>query len=407
MATDRGHHDYPRLATDDTSSSSVRGGGDNDGNNTLLLQSCHHQHDNTTTSSMSTQPVVAGGGGGSGGGSGGGYGLLRDNRKNTGTYDGTNPAGIPTTSLSSLLDDSTVNDFILGKTLGTGSFGRVRFVTDKNSGRHYALKILKKAAIIKLKQVDHIISEKSILKVIHHPNIVNLYGSFQDKRYLYLAMEAGRFTNEISRFYAAQIVSIFEYLHNKDIIYRDLKPENILLTPDGYLKLTDFGFAKVIHHTRTYTLCGTPEYIAPEVLLNKGHGKAVDWWTLGILTYEMIVGYPPFVDEDPMGIYQKILSGKIVFPRYFDKDAKSLVKRLLTADLTKRYGNLRNGVDDIKGSDWFKGLSWYDLYNKNIPAPYKPKVKSDTDTSNFDDYPDSTDGLPAAIPPEQDPFLNW
>ncbi|KAF4756964.1 hypothetical protein FOZ63_008277, partial [Perkinsus olseni] len=242
---------------------------------------------------------------------------------------------------------------------------------------------------------------------------------------------AGRFTNEISRFYAAQIVSIFEYLHNKDIIYRDLKPENILLTPDGYLKLTDFGFAKVIHHTRTYTLCGTPEYIAPEVLLNKGHGKAVDWWTLGILTYEMIVGYPPFVDEDPMGIYQKILSGKIVFPRYFDKDAKSLVKRLLTADLSnntttgigtslssfscslssfllaKRYGNLRNGVDDIKGCDWFKGLSWYDLYDKNIPAPYKPKVKSDTDTSNFDEYPDSTDGLPAAIPPEQDPFLNW
>merc|ERR1712008_603235 len=109
----------------------------------------------------------------------------------------------------------------------------------------------------------------------------------------------------------------------------------------------DFGFAKKIEH-RTYTLCGTPEYIAPEVLLNKGHGKPVDWWTLGILVYEMIVGYPPFVDEDPMGIYQKILSGKIVFPKVFNKEAKGLVKKLLTADLGKRYGNLKNGVDDIK-----------------------------------------------------------
>merc|ERR1712210_309196 len=129
-----------------------------------------------------------------------------------------------------------------------------------------------------------------------------------------------------------------------------------------------------------------------------------DWWTLGILVYEMIVGYPPFVDEDPMGIYQKILSGKIVFPKIFDKNAKALVKKLLTADLGKRYGNLKNGVDDIKQHKWFKDIIWSDLLNKKIPSPFKPKVASDTDTSNFDEYPDS-DELPPVVSPSQDPFV--
>merc|ERR1711904_682131 len=222
-------------------------------------------------------------------------------------------------------------------------------------------------------------SEKNILVSLKHPFIVNMFGCFRDQRYLYLLLEyvvggeffthlrkAGRFPDETSKFYAAGITAIFEYCHSKNIIYRDLKPENILLAQDGYLKLTDFGFAKVIEY-RTYTLCGTPEYIAPEVLLNKGHGKPVDWWTLGILIYEMIVGQPPFCDEEPMGIYQKILAGKIVFPKFFDKNAKVLVKKLLTADLGK----------------WFGSLTWQQLLDKEFPAPYKPTVKSATDTSNF------------------------
>jgi len=309
-------------------------------------------------------------------------------------------------------------DFQQGKTLGTGAFGRVRFVTYKPTGQHYALKTLKKAAIIKMKQVDHMMSETSILETLKHPFIVNMYGKFHDQRYLYMVLEyivggeffthlrkAGRFDNVTSRFYAAQIAAIFDHCHSKNIVYRDLKPENILINMDGYVKLTDFGFAKVVEH-RTYTLCGTPEYIAPEVLLNKGHGKPVDWWTLGILIYEMVVGYPPFVDEDPMGIYQKILSGKIVFPKLFDKDAKVLVKKLLTADLGKRFGNLKNGAKDILEHKWFADINWDGLLAKKMDAPFKPPVKSATDTSNFDDYPDSSE-LPPVVDPSKDPFSSW
>merc|ERR1712072_1594096 len=315
-------------------------------------------------------------------------------------------------------DNNTIKDFTLGKTLGTGSFGRVRFCTFTSSQEHFAMKQLKKSEIIRLKQVDHMMSEKAILKSMNHPFIVNMYGSFHDPRYLYLVLEyivggeffthlrrAGRFDNDTSRFYSSQIVAIFEYMHGKNIIYRDLKPENILLTASGYLKLTDFGFAKIIDY-RTYTLCGTPEYIAPEVLLNKGHGKPVDWWTLGILIYEMVVGQPPFCDEEPMGIYQKILAGKIYFPKYFEKNAKALVKKILVADLGKRYGNLKDGANDILQSKWLSSYSWDKLMAKQVPAPYKPQMKNEQDVSNFEEIPDSAE-LPPIVPAAAAPFSDW
>eukprot|EP00929_Paragymnodinium_shiwhaense_P049960 TRINITY_DN2518_c0_g1_i2.p1 TRINITY_DN2518_c0_g1~~TRINITY_DN2518_c0_g1_i2.p1 ORF type:complete len:325 (+),score=92.55 TRINITY_DN2518_c0_g1_i2:140-1114(+) len=311
-----------------------------------------------------------------------------------------------------------ISDFHTGKTLGTGAFGRVKICNYKPTGAVYALKALKKASIIKMKQVDHIVSEKSILVTLKHPFIVNCYGAFHDERYVYLVLEyivggeffshlrkVGRLENDNAAFYAAQIGAIFEYCHGKSIIYRDLKPENILINSDGYLKLTDFGFAKVIEH-RTYTLCGTPEYIAPEVLLNKGHGKPVDWWTLGILIYEMIVGQPPFCDEDPMGIYQKILAGKVYFPKYFDKNAKALVKKLNTADLSKRFGNLKDGPNDILKHKWFETLDFQKLEKYETPAPYKPAMKDEQDVSNYEDIPDSAE-LPPAVPASSDPFVDW
>jgi len=294
----------------------------------------------------------------------------------------------------------------------------VRIARNKTNNEYVALKILKKSEILRLKQVDHIMSENGILRTVNHPFLVNLLGFTQDDRYLYFVLEyiaggelftylrgIGRLESAQARFYAAQVISMFEYLHSKNIIYRDLKPENLLIAGDGYLKLTDFGFAKVVEG-RTYTLCGTPEYLAPEILLNKGHGKPVDWWTSGILIYEMLAGIDPFTDEDPMAIYQKILKGKVRFPRNFDKNAKSLVRHLLVADLSKRYGNLRRGVDDIKKHRWFSGLDWVRLVNKDIAAEYKPTIRSESDTSNFSNYPDS-DTLSPAIRPADDPFIDW
>ena len=313
----------------------------------------------------------------------------------------------------------TLNDFELLNTLGTGSFGRVRFCMHKATKKHYAIKILKKSEILRLKQVEHIISERNILLDVHHPFIVQLYGTFQDERYVYLIMEyviggeffthlrhAGHLSNDAARFYAAQIVLIFQYLHSKDIVYRDLKPENLLLDNDGNLKITDFGFAKHVE-LRTWTLCGTPEYIAPEILLNKGHGKPVDWWALGILIYEMLSGSPPFVDEEPMGIYRKILAGKIEFPRYFDRHAKDLIANLLQPDITKRFGNLKSGVEDIKRHKWFSGLDWSALYTKNVTPPFVPDVRSPTDTHNFESYPDSVELAPIVPLVKDDPFSNF
>jgi protein kinase A len=167
------------------------------------------------------------------------------------------------------------------------------------------------------------------------------------------------------------IFSVFEYLHSKDIVYRDLKPENIMIGDDGYLKLIDFGFAKIVK-TRTYTICGTPEYIAPEILLNKGHGKPVDWWTFGILVYEMHAGHAPFTDDDPMNIYKMIINTKPRYPGGFDKNVKSLVKHLLRRDLSKRFGNMVGGVNDIKTHRLFSDIDWNELLQKKIKLNYVP-----------------------------------
>lgn len=311
-----------------------------------------------------------------------------------------------------------LNEYICGRTVGTGSFGRVRLIKHKTSGRHFALKCMIKSEIVRLKQVDHIYSEVKILSALSHPLLVGMEGLAQDSTYIYIMLEfvpggelftylrtATSLPDQHAAFYAAQVVLMFEHLHSLDIVYRDLKPENVLIDAQGFLKLTDFGFAKKVEG-RTYTLCGTPEYLAPEILMQKGHGKPVDWWCLGVLAYEMLVGVDPFSDDNPMTVYQNILRGKLRFPADVSKDAKSLIKHLLTADLDKRYGNLSNGVADIKNHRWFAAVDWNGVLSKSVAVPYTPTVRGDGDTSNFWDYPEDVVEHPA-LDPEQDPFLDW
>eukprot|EP01118_Nematostelium_gracile_P013138 TRINITY_DN4926_c0_g2_i2.p2 TRINITY_DN4926_c0_g2~~TRINITY_DN4926_c0_g2_i2.p2 ORF type:complete len:365 (+),score=85.72 TRINITY_DN4926_c0_g2_i2:53-1147(+) len=289
-------------------------------------------------------------------------------------------------------------DLTILQTLGTGTFGRVRLAKLKNENRYIALKQLKKAEVVRLKQVEHVKAERQLLADVNHPFIVRLFNSFQDGGSLFLLMEyvnggelfyhlrrRGRFPIDWAQFYAAEIVEAFGYLHSLDIIYRDLKPENLLLDSNGHLKITDFGFAKkVASGDRTWTLCGTPEYLAPEVILRYGHGKAVDWWSLGILIFEMLAGFPPFVGQDPMEIYEEILAGKISFPNHFDSTSKDLISKLLTADRSRRLGSSKRGVKDIKQHKFFKGVEWELLGRKE--GPILPEVAHDGDTNNFERY---------------------
>ncbi|EPZ32887.1 putative camp-dependent protein kinase catalytic subunit [Rozella allomycis CSF55] len=276
------------------------------------------------------------------------------------------------------------------------------------------MKVLKKSEIVRLKQVEHVNNERNILSLVNHPFVVNLFCTFQNTRNLYMLMEyvlggelfshlrrAGRFSNDVTKFYISEILLAIEFLHSKNVVYRDLKPENLLLDSRGHVKITDFGFAKIVED-RTWTLCGTPEYLAPEIIQSKGHGKAVDWWALGILAFEMLSGYPPFFDDNPFGIYEKILAGKITFPTHIDAEAKDLIKRLLVGDRTKRLGNLKGGSEDVKKHKWFRGVDWQMLFDKQIPAPIIPMARHPGDTCNFDTYPE--EAIEPQVGPQVDPF---
>lgn len=267
---------------------------------------------------------------------------------------------------------------------------------------YYALKMLNMSQVVKLKQVDHVKNEKQCLLDAENPFIVQLYWSYRDENYLYMLLEyvpggelftylrnAHKFENDKALFYATEITSALASLHEKDIIYRDMKPENVLIDTQGHVKLTDFGFAKKVKD-RTWTLCGTPEYLAPEIIQSKGHGKAVDWWSLGILIYEMLAGFPPFFDENPFDIYRKILEGRLEFPRHFEGNAKDLIRKLLAADRTRRLGCLRKGTKDVLEHKWFssRGFTWDDVFKRKLRPPIVPIVSHPGDHQNFEDFDD-------------------
>ncbi|XP_006630438.3 cGMP-dependent protein kinase 1 isoform X1 [Lepisosteus oculatus] len=302
-------------------------------------------------------------------------------------------------------------DFNIIDTLGVGGFGRVELVQLKSDeAKTFAMKILKKRHIVDTRQQEHIRSEKQIMQEAHSDFIVRLYRTFKDSKYLYMLMEAclggelwtilrdrGSFEDSTTRFYTACVVEAFAYLHSKGIIYRDLKPENLILDHRGYAKLVDFGFAKKIGFgKKTWTFCGTPEYVAPEIILNKGHDISADYWSLGILMYELLTGSPPFSGPDPMKTYNIILRGidMIEFPKKITKNAANLIKKLCRDNPSERLGNLKNGVKDIQKHKWFEGFNWEGLRKGTLTPPIIPNVTSPTDTSNFDSFPEDNDDPP-------------
>ncbi|XP_041066305.1 cGMP-dependent protein kinase 1-like [Carcharodon carcharias] len=299
-------------------------------------------------------------------------------------------------------------DFNVHQTLGVGGFGRVELVQLKNEeGRSFAMKILKKHHIVEMRQQEHIRSEKQIMQEAHCDFIVRLYRTFRDHKYLYMLMEAclggelwtilrdrGSFDDATTRFYTACVLEAFAYLHSKGVIYRDLKPENIILNHRGYAKLVDFGFAKKIGFgKKTWTFCGTPEYVAPEIILNKGHDSSADYWSLGILMYELLTGSPPFSGSDPMQTYNIILRGidMIEFPKKITKNAGTLIKKLCRDNPSERLGNQKNGVKDIQKHKWFEGFNFEGLRKGTLTPPIVPNVTGPLDTSNFDTFPEDAE----------------
>ncbi|KAJ0421777.1 kinase-like domain-containing protein [Aspergillus carlsbadensis] len=299
-----------------------------------------------------------------------------------------------------------LEDFELLKVVGKGSFGKVMQVL-QDTGRIYALKTIRKAHIISRSEVTHTLAERSVLAQINNPFIVPLKFSFQspEKLYFVLAFVNGgelfhhlqreqRFDVNRARFYTAELLCALECLHGFKVIYRDLKPENILIDYTGHIALCDFGLCKLDmkDEDRTNTFCGTPEYLAPELLLGQGYTKTVDWWTLGVLLYEMLTGLPPFYDENTNDMYRKILQEPLTFPSsdIVPPAARDLLTRLLDRDPHRRLG--ANGAAEIKSHHFFANIDWRKLLQRKYEPSFRPNVTDARDTKNFDE--DFTRELP-------------
>ncbi|KAJ7175925.1 AGC/Akt protein kinase [Mycena filopes] len=271
-----------------------------------------------------------------------------------------------------------IDDFELITVIGKGSFGKVMQVRKRDTSRIYALKTIRKMHIVNRNEITHTLAERLVLAQVNSPFIVPLKFSFQSEQKLYLVLafvnggelfhhlqREQRFNEERARFYSAELLLALEHLHELDVVYRDLKPENILLDFTGHIALCDFGLCKLNMKAddKTNTFCGTPEYLAPEILNGHGYNKTIDWWTLGVLLFEMLAGLPPFYDE-------------------IGPEARSILTALLIRDPTQRLGV--NGAAEIKKHPFFATTDWKKLAQKKIQPPFKPNVTSPVDVSNFD-----------------------
>lgn len=349
------------------------------------------------------------------------YNQIKDRINNELEREAKHRMSVRTDDDQALIDKLKITDLKRVAVLGSGTFGRVTLEKIQANGkmRYFALKAMLKAELVQQKQQLNVMNEKNIMIDAHHPFILRLYRTFKDAKRLYMLLEfvqGGELFTVVhtpsqdgvpmdqAKFYAAGVLLGMAYLHSKDIAYRDMKPENCLVDSQGYPKIVDFGFSKVIKK-KSYTLCGTPEYLAPELVLGRGHNKAVDLWAFGILVYELAVGNSPFHDPrnmDQTTICRNIVNGKLIFPKdgfgrkgAFDPNCKDIVSKLLVRQPDMRLGNRMGGSDEIFNHPWFKSIN-FDVYmEKGIRAPWVPPLKNPGDTSHFEGIDDHVgDGPP-------------
>jgi len=306
-----------------------------------------------------------------------------------------------------------LDDFEIKRVLGVGGFGKVfqvKKLEGSDKGKIYAMKVLKKAVIVRNKETKtldreinlHAKLERDVLEAVKHPFIVQLIYAFQAANKVYLILEylsGGELFMQLQKermlmedtaiFYLSQIVLALEHLHTNGIIYRDLKPENIMLDREGHVKLTDFGCVKESASDEdeiNYTFCGTVEYMAPEILNRSGrHGKEVDWWSLGILVHDMLVGSPPFTGNNRKIITERVLKGKLQLKKYLTPDAKDILTKLLKLKIENRLGFGPEDAKGIKSHRFFSAVKWDDVINRRTEPPFKPVLRSEDDFSNFDE----------------------
>mmetsp|Transcript_22538 Transcript_22538/g.29493 ORF Transcript_22538/g.29493 Transcript_22538/m.29493 type:complete len:559 (+) Transcript_22538:73-1749(+) len=306
--------------------------------------------------------------------------------------------GSTPTRIEEMCEEQRVNmsDFELIRVIGKGSFGKVTLVKKKGTDEHYAMKVLTKSHVKQRRQVEHTRTERRVMGQIRHPFVVALHYAFQTRDKLYFVLDycpggelffhltrMKRLPEHMARFYSAEIALALEHLHSNNVIYRDLKPENILLDELGHVKLADFGLAKenVEDEAKGATsLCGTPEYLSPEILERKGHGTAVDWWALGMVTYEMLTGLPPWYTTDRKELFQRLRGAQLSFPFYISRQTAHLISGLLARNPVERFG-----AAEIKSHPFFSSIDWDALYRREINPPFNPCRDHDIlDTKNFE-----------------------
>uniref|UniRef100_A0A2K6AXS5 Protein kinase N1 n=1 Tax=Macaca nemestrina TaxID=9545 RepID=A0A2K6AXS5_MACNE len=308
----------------------------------------------------------------------------------------------------------TLEDFKFLAVLGRGHFGKVLLSEFRPSGELFAIKALKKGDIVARDEVESLMCEKRILAAVTnagHPFLVNLFGCFQTPEHVCFVMEysAGGdlmlhihsdvFSEPRAVFYSACVVLGLQFLHEHKIVYRDLKLDNLLLDTEGYVKITDFGLCKegMGYGDRTSTFCGTPEFLAPEVLTDTSYTRAVDWWGLGVLLYEMLVGESPFPGDDEEEVFDSIVNDEVRYPRFLSAEAIGIMRRLLRRNPERRLGSSERDAEDVKKQPFFRTLGWEALLARRLPPPFVPTLSGRTDVSNFDE--EFTGEAPTLSPP--------